>query len=258
MRLLAWIGFLCVFSSSWAQGQPETKGNDKPPAQDQKQPEKPPADTKLEMGRPDVTIVIREHATSADLVQVTMARPDYPPDLLRQQLETMGRELGSAPRGLNIAVTSLAPNRKELQFVKATFAVNGILDREGQRLNIAPILKGFAGAPAPFTVENLLIIFDGERPGERTVKNHTSDSVDAKAYFVPSPTEIEYHVKLRSQDPAKIDFPAQAPEPTSTKNPSEERSSSPLLFYVALGVGALAVGALVYLALLRGGGTARR
>jgi hypothetical protein len=209
------------------------------------------------MGQPDVTVVIREHSTSADMVEVTMSRADYPPELLREQLERLGAELGSPPRGLNVAVVKMAPNNRNLQFVKATFAVNGILDRAGKRLDIQPILRGFAGAREPFTIDSLLIIFDGERPGPRTVKSHRSDAVEAEAAFVAAPTEIEYHVRLKTQDPAKIEFPPQAPEPTSDAKPSEERSGTPVLFYAALGAGALAVGALVYLALLRSGGSAR-
>ena len=207
--------------------------------------------------RPDVTIVIREHATSADMVEVTMSRADYPTELLRQQMEYLGSELNSMPRGLDVQRIGLDPTNKELQFVKARFAVDGILDKAGHRLNIQPLLRAFAGAPEPHTIKHLLIIFDGEKPSARTVKKHVSDAVEAEANFVSAPAEVEYHVTLKTQDRDKITFPAQAPEQKPGTKPSANGSGPSMLFYGAIGIAALAVGALVYLILLRGGRSAR-
>ena len=207
--------------------------------------------------RPDVTVVIREHATSADMVEVTMSRADFPADLLRQQMEYLGSELNSMPRGLDIQKIGLDPTNKDLQFVKARFAVDGILDKAGHRLNLQPLLRAFAGAPEPYTIKHLLIIFDGEKPSARTVKKHVSDAVEAEANFVSAPAEIEYHVTLKSQDRSKITFPDQAPEQKPGAEPSANATGPSMLFIGAIAIAALAVGALVYLTLLRGGRSAR-
>lgn len=205
------------------------------------------------MSRPDVTVVVREHTTSADMVEVTMSRADYPVDLLRKQMEFLGTELNSMPRGLDVQTIALDPSNKALHFVKARFAVDGILDKPGGRLNIQPLLRAFAGAPDPFTVKHLLIIFDGEKPTARTVKSHSSDTVDAEANFVRAPAEIEYHITLKSQDPSKITFPDIAPEQKPAEKSSAIGSGTPYLFYGALALAAVAVGALVYLTFLRRG-----
>lgn len=210
------------------------------------------------MSRPDATVVIREHATGADMVEITMSRADYPTELLREQMEFLGSELNSMPRGLVVQKIGLDSTNKELQFVKARFAVDGILDRAGHRLNIQPLLRAFAGSPEPYTVKNMLIIFDGEKPSARTVKRHVSDAVDAEANFVSAPAEIEYHITLKSQDRSKIIFPDHAPEQKLGTKPSVKGSSPSILFYGAIGIAALAVGALVYLTLLRARRPARR
>ena len=207
--------------------------------------------------RPDVTVVIREHATSADMVEITMSRADYPTELLRQQMEYLGSELNSMPRGLDIQKIGLDPTNKELQFVKARFAIDGILDKTGHRLNIQPLLRAFAGAADPYTVQHLLIIFDGEKPSARTVKKHVSDAVEAEANFVSAPAEIEYHVTLKSQDRNKITFPDQAPDEKPGKENTEKASGPSMLFIGAIAIAALAVGALVYLTLLRRGNPPR-
>jgi hypothetical protein len=213
-----------------------------------------PAAEQMPSFKPDVTLVVREHPMSAELVEVTAFRPDYPSDLLQDQIETLGRELGSAPRGLIVRKATLDEGNPNLTFVKATFAVDGLIDREAQVLRLQPILRAFAGAPDPFTVDELLILFDGEKPGPRTVKSHITDSVEARATFVAAPAEIEYRVLLKSQDPSKILFPDQADERKAPAEPSGKQSGPSPVFYAALLAGALAVGALVYLALLRGGG----
>jgi hypothetical protein len=208
--------------------------------------------------RPDATVVIREHPTGADMVEVTMAESDYPLELLTEQMNNLGVELNSMPRGLEVARHVLSPDNKELQFVKAKFAVDGLIDREGQRLNLQPLLRALAGAPEPHTVNSLLVILDGEKPTSRTVKRHISKAVEAEATFVPAPAQIEYQIRLKTQDPSQITFPDFAPEQKAGEKTSAQQSGTPVLFYAAIVAAALAVGALVYLALLRSGGAKSR
>lgn len=203
--------------------------------------------------KPDVTIVVREHSIGADMFEITMSRSDYPADLLRSQVSEMGRLLSSPPRGLAIGEVKLDPANPSLTFLKARFAVDGVIDRPGGVLRLEPVLKAFAGAPEPYTVHGLLILFDGERPNPSTVKSHRSDSVEGEGTFTASPPLIEYRVRLKSQDPSKIAFPEKVPEQRPVQNPSDEKTGTPVLFWSAVVVAGLAAGALVYLALLRGG-----
>lgn len=210
------------------------------------------------MSRMDVAVVVREHRLTADEVVVTVLNPEYPEELLEKQILALGVDLKSAPRGLSVGRVRMIEGNPKSDFVRAVFAVDGLIDRANGVLNPAPILRAFAGAPDPFTIENIQIVFDGERPNAKTIKRHVTDAIEATGTAVSSPPSVEYHVRLLSQDPAEIDFPLTAPEPSYPVKTSPQSSGSSLLFYGAIAVAALAVGALVYLALLRSGGASRR
>lgn len=203
--------------------------------------------------RPDATIVVREHSLGADMVEVTMSRADYPSDLLLRQMEDLGKRVGSAPRGLVVGQVQVDPGNPQLKFVKAKFAIDGLIDRPAGVLRLEPIIRAFAGSPEPYTNWSLLVLFDGERPGAGTIRRHESATVVGEGRVNASPPMIEYAIRLKSQDPAKIDFPEKAPERSAPAKPSEEATGTPVLFWGAVALAGLAAGALVYLALLRGG-----
>ncbi|HRK20826.1 MAG TPA: hypothetical protein PLX06_03415 [Fimbriimonadaceae bacterium] len=215
-------------------------------------------DEPVPMSRPDVSVVVKEHKMTADEVVITVLDPKYPPELLQKQILTLGAELKSEPRGLSVGKVRLDPNNARLDFVRGVFAVDGLIDRANGTLNLQPILRAFAAAPEPFTVENLMIVFDGEKPSAKTVKRHVTEAVEATATAVSAPPSVEYRVKLLSQDPAKLEFPLTAPEPSYSPKPSPKATGRSPLFYGAIALAALAAGALVYLALLRSGGSSRR
>ena len=52
--------------------------------------------------RPQVSVVVREHSTTADLVEITVLDPNYAPELLRAQAEAIGIATGSPIRGLHL------------------------------------------------------------------------------------------------------------------------------------------------------------
>lgn len=203
--------------------------------------------------RPDITIVAREHSLGPDIVEVTLSKGDYPEDLLRRQLEDFGKRLGSAPRGLAVGSVQLDPGNPSLKFLKARFAVDGFIDRPQGALRIEPLLRAFAGAPEPYTIGTILLLFDGERPGAGTVKRHQTDAVEAEGRVNDEPPMIEYAIVLKSQTPDKIAFPDKVLEQSAVPQPSQQESGTPVLFWGAVAAASLAAGALVYLALLRGG-----
>src|SRR5688572_11977739 len=101
-------------------------------------------------GRPDATIRIKEHSTGAADVEVTILAADYPAVLLKQQMEDLGTRLGNAPRGLTVYSDQIRGASAKLAFLKAKFAVTGLIDRANSRLNMTPLIQAFAGAPDPY------------------------------------------------------------------------------------------------------------
>lgn len=205
--------------------------------------------------KPDVIVLVRQHQTTgADLVQITLVKPDFPKETLRAQIEAIGRELGVAPRGVAI-VPHVVGGPKKMTFLRAEFAVDGLIERDLSALRVEPILKAFAGVPEPNTIHGINIVFDGEAPSKKTLETYQiPDVLRAEGRFMPVPRGIEYRIELLSQDPNAITFPekfevANEKPPQTTSVPTDNRVVLIVLFVIA----GLALGALVYFAMLRGG-----
>ncbi len=211
--------------------------------------------------RTDVTVAIRLHSTGADMVEVTMRDPNYPVDLLQKQIETLGTLLGSPPRGLFVGKQAVAGDTgNQFSFITATFATDGIILPAGA-LRIEPILKAFAGAPAPYTIQGLTIEFEGITPTKDTVEHFSKpDVVLAEGRYTNAGVlkGIEYRIALKTQDPKLITFPDrfEPPKPVVQAVPRPAPHDSKLWLILSfIGLGIIG-GALVYFALLRTGAKA--
>lgn len=205
--------------------------------------------------RPDVIVIVREHETTAEMVQVTVLKEGYPPNLLKGQIDRLASYLGATARGIQISSPNLGTKQK-VSFLRADFATNGLIDRELGLVRLGPIVRAFAGAPDPYTVTGLKIAFENERT---TKKMHRKlpipEVLDLEGRASTTPPGIEYQVKLITQDPEKIDIPDEYKAPANQPASSEPSSTPNRALLVGLFVLAgVALGALVYLALLRTGG----
>jgi len=206
----------------------------------------------FDTAKPDVMIIVREHSTGADLVQITMVKPNYPKELLQEQILKMGKELVIAPRGVQITTPNLG---SKSTFLRAEFGIDGILEPQLPAIRLAPVIKAFAGAPDPHQISVINIVFDSITPTTSTVLTYTKDGVlRAEGRYHPYPKGIEYQIELLDQDPAKISFPEKIEKsnekpPETTSEPRDNR----VLLITFFSIAGLALGALVYFAMLRGG-----
>lgn len=205
--------------------------------------------------KPDATIVVKKHSTGADMVEVTMLNPAYPPELLKERIFAIGKELGVEARGVSVGTYSLgAANDPNLRFVKGTFAIDGLVDVPNHRLRIQSIVRAFVGDPEPLTVRGLSIFFSGLQPHPRYVRTFVDDHVRAEARVQRSPIAgIEYRIRIDATKPESVVFPEYAPERKALPPPSETENRSKVGLWIAILVAALAAGALVYLAVIRSG-----
>lgn len=204
--------------------------------------------------KPDVVIVVTEHQTSAEMVEVTAARADYPSNLLQAQCEAIGAEVGTAVRGLKVYTYPINETDPKMKFLKASFATNGLIDRASGTLNLQALIRPFVGSPDPFTCSELSIIFAGEQPNAKTVKSYSKPGVlQATASASQVPAGLEYHVILVAQDPKSVEFPMQVDTTAPVKQDEEPRQSNQNLVYALLAIAALSLGALVYSLFLRTG-----
>jgi hypothetical protein len=202
--------------------------------------------------KPDVTVVVSEHPTAAETVEVTMLSNKYPKELLQKQVQELGKILNFEPRGLFVGYVSIQGQDPKFSFLKARFAVTGLVDREANKLRVEPILKAFAGAPEPHTLHGFSIIFEGEQPSTKTVRSYKVNNVlEGVGRYTDFPTGIEYKIRLQSQDPSLIVFPDtyEKKPPPPVVPPPAPRSNT--LFWVLFAVAGIALVVLVYFALLR-------
>lgn len=204
--------------------------------------------------RPDVMVVVREHSTGAEMVTITAIPKGYPAELLRAQVLAMGQELGVEPRGVTLTAPKLG-TEATVSFIRAEFAVNGLIDRELGVVRLQPIVRAFCGAPEPHTVKGLKIAFEGEKTTKKMLQRFAIPDVLAlEGRSSLSPVGIEYQVRLDDQDSSKVKIPDEYVPPanqTPVQSPSTGPSRSLLIgLFVLAGLG---VGALVYLAILRSG-----
>ncbi len=207
--------------------------------------------------KPQIAVRVEEHATTADLVEVTVFESKYPPELLRKQVENLGSRLGSAPRGLQLFRYQMSPDNPSLTFLKASFATDGIIDRKSGVLRLEPILRAFAGGAEPHGLNAFAIVFNGETVNSNTIRRLVNDSLSAEARADSSPPVIEYRVVLRTRVPEQIEFAEKPAEQIDASSASVPQAGVSIVTYVAIGIAGLAAGALVYFALLRGPRTAR-
>jgi hypothetical protein len=143
-----------------------------------------------------------------------------------------------------------------LSSTRATFATNGIIDREHGMLHVTPIIQAFAGAPEPYTVHGMTIIFNGEQPGANTLRSFSDANVRLQAKSLQNPPSIEYRVQLLSQEPKELSVPDAEPQaqPEQNRAPGTstvQRAGIDWGLWIPLLIAAAAAAVLVYFVMLR-------
>ncbi len=202
--------------------------------------------------KPDVVILVEKHAIGTDIVEVSMVRADYPPALLRQQIEDFAERLGSELHGLQVYRHELRKDDPKMVFLRASFGVTGLISNGAERLyQLEPLAQSFAGAPEPYTLHTLNVIFQGERPNPITLQKFSGAGVELEGQFHRQPDGIEYRIQLLSQNPDEIEIPDRYQKEVESVSIEKEKPQGPAAWvWVAYATGSLAVGGLVYWILL--------
>ena len=192
---------------------------------------------------PDAIIQVHQAKGQADLVKVSVLDGAYPADLLQSQIQTLGTNVGSPARGMQIGRMDLSKGAPLLQGV---FAVDGLLDPATGQLHLTPIIRAFMGAPAPYTVHQMLVDVDDQALKPGAIEQYNTKAIQVHR-SVTGPS-IEYQITLLSQNPADVEIPLTSRAPsggTRGKAPGTD------WFTIAIfGIAALAAGGLVYCLLI--------
>jgi hypothetical protein len=213
----------------------------------------------FQVSRPDIIVSVTKHPVGADMFEISAVIPKYPEALMRQQILKMCEILGVPPRGL-IVQTVRVGGESKITSTRATFATNGIIDREHGTLRIAPIVKGFAGAPEPYTLHGMTIMFNGEQPSPNVLRSYSTPDIRLQAIANENPPVVEYRIQLLSQDPHELDLPdSNAVEQKATPTASTvQQNGVDWSLWIPLLAAAVAASVLVYFILLRSAAKPRR
>lgn len=205
--------------------------------------------------RLDATVVVSEHPTGADLVEITVRRGDHPLEDLRAACGRVGELTGVPVRGLVVTSTNPAsPNG----FPKATFATDGLIVREDPRLRFAPLMRAFGFGRTP--LKNLALLYTGHVPDSKTIRNYPNKDFTLRIEGQRLPGGVEYRTYL---SPTLKEEAVVLPGPKDSlpvkPAPIVRSERADYTLPIVLGIGALAAGGLVYSLLLRPrSGAARR
>ena len=193
---------------------------------------------------PQATLVVKQHPMGADLVEVTVLGSNYSQDALKNHVEALGAELGMSPRGLSIAVAGDS-------FVKATFAVPGLIQNKEPKFNIAAIARAFAFGDAP--LNQLSVTFMDMVPDSKTPAYWFApkDAWMMEGVGTKSPLGIEYRIKVNTKNPADVTLPGPGVE-KKNKETQEAQKKPDIVLIGAIALAAISIGVLVYSAVIRG------
>jgi hypothetical protein len=207
--------------------------------------------------RVDATAVI-DRVKGVDMVEVTVLKPNYSPDLLRRQIARLGQELHFEPQGLGIGYVHLTTADPSSGMIRASFAVNGLIDSQSGALHVRPIARAFALASPTDKLDALMVQFKSARPSPQIIRACSPPEPGCSGVILEGRDNgpglgIEYRLKFLTHDPDAVSLPdtpqdvpaVKAPEPV--KPPATDGTLIALLLICAA-----AVGALVYSLLLRG------
>jgi hypothetical protein len=197
--------------------------------------------------RADITLVIREHTGGADVVEVKVLDAQYDPARLQAEIARLGEDLKSKPRAIRIYEQKFG-NRPQDKFLEATFAVDGLLEKD--RLRLAPIARSFGAAPT----RGIAVVTENYRPTADAVMYFRDERVELQGMALPGSIGLEYRIRILTDRPETIEIPETARQ-VSKKSPTERTKTAPqLALWIVLGVAGTAAGLLVYSLLLRSRG----
>ena len=192
--------------------------------------------------RPGAWVVIHKHPMGSDLVTITIQGNNYPQSAINDKMARLGRALGNEPR--NVVATIDGP------VVKINFAVVGLITDVNPRVNIAALAVALAFGEHP--IKTFSVFFADMAPDTSTPNRWfpVNNAWRMEGVSMTSPKGLDYRVQVTTNDPNEIYMPdSKTKEKLSGKPISTDRPNIFILGGIVLG--AIAVGLLVYSALLR-------
>jgi hypothetical protein len=192
--------------------------------------------------KPDATVVVQKHSMGSELVEITFQGGDYPQSAIDDKMQRLGKALGYEPR--NVTATA------EEQVVKVSFAVVGLIKDGNPKVNIAALASALAFGERP--IRSFSVFFVDMIPDVNTPRKWFApkDAWMMEGVGMTRPKGLDYRVKVNTTDPNEIYMP-DGKTPTKVSGKPESGKGPNIFILGGIILGAIAVGLLVYSALMR-------
>lgn len=204
----------------------------------------------------EISLTVRRTSSAASDCEVTAIRRDYDPKVLVAQIGRLGKELGSEIRGLRVDTKEIGTGKPQT-FVKAAFGAFGLYDAATGATGLQAVARAFGGGDAANPVRAISVTYFGYAPTASTLRTFSSDKVLVEGRFNEDPPFVEYVVALLTPSAEEVAIPRLYEAPAPKTAPPPALGGLPSVVWAALIVAAVALGALVYFAML-GSGSKRR
>jgi hypothetical protein len=215
----------------------------------------PPKPTNLfQTVRPQVLITIRRdpNGSVADLVEARTIDPKYPAEQLQAQLIELGRLMNSEPRGLLVGRASITGADASMTTIKASCAIDNIIDRKSPKFHLAEIAKAFSGFADPNKVTGITLFLVGEKPGKDTLLAFGNEASPVQVQGALDPSlGLEYRIKLNTQEAEDIVIPEGAEQKSPAAPSTDANRGIDWTIWGLIILAGCALGALVYSLLVR-------
>ena len=197
----------------------------------------------LLQGRADIIVTVRKSDVGAEYVRIQALNENYPADLMRSQIAKIGEYNGTQIRGLEVGQEGMGGAGNILT---ASFATDRLMDQATGTLELNAFARAFAGAPEPYTVNMVGVMFENFKPSETvTVAQWADKGVEISSAFDSNLNIVEYRIKLNTQDPDEISIPNTIQESTNRTEAPSKRGLNPWVV-VGIVLGAVLIGVSVY------------
>lgn len=200
---------------------------------------------------PDLILNVREHPTTADIIEARARDPLVEPERLAAAARALGERVGSPPRGLE-AERIAVPGPRGTKIARAYFATDHVVDREKGTVDLTSLVQAFCDPKGVPPIKNLAIVLDGEKPvAELSLKEYKDRKVWMRAAACEDPPSVEIRISLQTDSLEGVRVPYRKDEDLPRKPDAPVQEGIPTLVWILLGTAGLAAGALVYSVLAR-------
>lgn len=200
---------------------------------------------------PDLLINVREHETTADIIEATARDPKVAPERLSRAAKKLGELVGSPPRGLDVRAIAV-PGPLGTKVARVYFATDNVVDRSRGTVDLTSIVQAFCDPLGDPPIKNLAIVLDGEKPvASQSLKEYSDDKVWMRAALSEDPVGVEVRISLQTDSLEGVRVPYRNDEESGVKSPEKLPEDVPAVVWVLLATSGVAGGALVYSLLAR-------